>query len=1568
MKFRNAFKVKVKNFPLRKKTFLLFLFPLSVLFVIFSAAMLQNGTFFNSHASSQCNRKFIAGTAVVDKSKGGCVMTSSVQNICKKFFAQNVDIKHIPSSIDPKLKKQCDEFNKNPSTSITPTPIPPLELNNEILVKFNDSSIVQDISKTDKRSLSNKSVLIGNLINKYSVTSIKSYGNDSILSKYVKINVQPKNSEAIIKDLKLNSNVISASKLHLYQSTYTPNDSLFPQEYSHTQTHATSGWDINKGSKNIKIAIVDSGIDYNHPDLKPNLVADCSNNGCPTGAGYNFVNTNTDDLIKAGFQLDPNENYSNPNNDPMDVYGHGTHVAGIASAKGDNNLGIAGSCYNCNILPIKAGFSIQYQYSSFAFFEEDNLAEAIKYASDNNANVLNLSIGSEYDSPIIHDVINYVSSKGMVIVASAGNSNSDKPSYPASYPGVISVAAMDQNNKRAFYSNYGPRVDIAAPGDYILSTIPKTKSVLNDTSGYTHLSGTSMSAPYISGVAALALSNDNSLTPSEVKTILKQSFNNTQTTDLYIGTGNIDIQKTLHASKHYDAIASISSPMNFETINHDFIIQGEVSGSDVIRYNFTYGEGIYPTSFHNLDNDYYLHPTNGISRTIDSSIFKDGYNNIVLNLYGRNFEVIRQVSTVIYVQNAKISSPQNKDVIRLGDVLQIKGYVNLNATYSVKYSKGQTPTNFISDGITTGVMGDVIASFDTSKLVERDFYTIKLDMQKGANTFTSSVLVYIDPTFKSGWPLKLDPVKYTTFNHNIGIRTSGDLIMSSADLLNDGKKEIITYERTSGLGQIVTYTNDGKILWKQDIPNSNEDDKSYLVTVSPPVVTNLKIDDGNDILVLLIDSSIYKKSTLYSYSRTGSLLWSTPLDSPMIEGYITVGDLNNTGTPQIIVVGKNSPQPIYILDNFGNILKKVQVPSGASCSNTNYNAPVLAKLEGNNNLDIVISGISLDACSFDPAFANKGFVTAYKSDGTLVPGWPIITDGYNTASPAVSNLEGDINDYIVVGLNKYTSGTISTSKIGVYDRFGKSYSKFNSPSFTSKSLLSPVISMLNGKPFIAINAVQSTLGAINHSAYLYVYDMYGNPLPSWPKTLGSSSSQYSMISLTPIISNIGSVPSIMEEVTTDDVFKNGLYIFDLSANTLLNSPYYIPGSFNSSPVVDSISNSGNLTIINTSSNTTQYPSDFGNSYIHIRDFNVQSDGNRYWNKYLANNERTGRFALPDSTAPIISITSPLKDSTISGNVDLHVTATDNVSVVKVEYYVDETINSASSLTPFNSLWNTSLIRSGQHTIYAKAYDADGNVGLSDKINVSVKNIDQTLLNIDEFNPSTNILNSLNVKNDSRITETINANGGISTKLIPAGLVNIQNISNILSQIKDVSIIPVLQCANTPQKTTIIVTYDNKVSPDLSCYGIVSKRPRIKISQSVDNSYLLTQLVSEIQNMQSIVDKYIVPQCNSMVLYKNGIKLNNNDLILPNDKIDVTVTGENGSIKTGIERRYSASTSNPVFDLNGASNPGSYIFYGRDLVISPAKLTNQIIKGYVTDSEGNKLYGGNCQINLNIRSY
>ncbi len=302
----------------------------------------------------------------------------------------------------------------------------------------------------------------------------------------------------------------------------TPNDPYVSNPYNSSHDGAVSqwawsviqayqAWDILTGTGSIRVAIVDTGVANSHEDL-PTLVAQ-----------KDFVN---------------NDNSADDDN------GHGTHVAGTIGALTNNSKGVAGLNWNVGLMAAK----VLDRTGSGTYA---SVANGIVWAADNGAKAINLSLGGSFASSTLKAAVDYAWNKGAVLACAAGNSGSAAKTYPAAYPNCIAVAATDETDTKASFSNFGAKwVDVAAPGVHILSTLPQTAGFYLNTqygfhTGYDSLSGTSMATPHVAGLAALVWARGSCSTNSCVRSKIETKADPIPGTGKYWKWGRINAYKAV---------------------------------------------------------------------------------------------------------------------------------------------------------------------------------------------------------------------------------------------------------------------------------------------------------------------------------------------------------------------------------------------------------------------------------------------------------------------------------------------------------------------------------------------------------------------------------------------------------------------------------------------------------------------------------------------------------------------------------------------------------------------------------------------------------------------------------------------------------------------------------------------------------------------------------------------------------------------------------------------------------------------------------------------------------------
>lgn len=335
--------------------------------------------------------------------------------------------------------------------------------------------------------------------------------------------------EEMVYLLRQNPDIELAGPNIIRHISRTPNDPYFVEQYAlynsgqevgppaspqsgtlRADIKAREGWDETIGSEEVVIAILDTGVDFNHPDLDDKLLS----------SGYDFVNDDTD---------------------PTDDQGHGTFVAGIAAAETNNGEGIAGVAWNCMVLPIKVADST----GSIAIAAE---IAGINYAVEQGADVINLSLGGPGSDPFEQAAVAYAHEHDIVVVAAAGN-NGGATEYPAAYDECMAVAATDYDDLRSTWSNFGPEIDVAAPGDTVFSLYP-TDLVVPPFLPYAWGQGTSASAPHVAGLAALIRSIKPELSAEDIMNVIRYTADDVNSAsyegrDNFIGYGRISMEKAL---------------------------------------------------------------------------------------------------------------------------------------------------------------------------------------------------------------------------------------------------------------------------------------------------------------------------------------------------------------------------------------------------------------------------------------------------------------------------------------------------------------------------------------------------------------------------------------------------------------------------------------------------------------------------------------------------------------------------------------------------------------------------------------------------------------------------------------------------------------------------------------------------------------------------------------------------------------------------------------------------------------------------------------------------------------
>ncbi|MBI4056079.1 MAG: S8 family serine peptidase [Elusimicrobia bacterium] len=1108
----------------------------------------------------------------------------------------------------------------------------------------------------------------------------------------------------ILNEYKIDSSVESASLNYVARAMAVPNDPFYVSSGTWGQTYSdlwgirkTSpepAWDQTTGSTSVIVADIDTGVDRNHEDLRDNMWV---NSGEIPGNGLDDDdNGYVDDVY--GWD------YANGDNDPIDDHGHGTHTAGTIAATGNNAVGVVGMNWSSRIMALKiltAGGS-------------GNLADAIPamiYAADNGARVTSNSWGCACYFQPLDDAIRYVHEAGVVTVTAAGNSSSDAVDfYPASADMAITVAASDPNDLKANFSNWGEKIDVAAPGVDILSVRASTNRICDASrtvaAQYCRLSGTSMATPHVAGLAALLLSQNPSLNPEEVRQTLRHGADDLGSPgkDTLFGYGRINAGNTLALSDLHALTPIITNPVSHQTLSGDSLsIMGSIPGPNFASYRLEIGAGRVPTSWTTIatGNNQVI---DGVLGTVNILNLTQGPNIIRLtatDTSGKTYQF--QIHEVIVDNMDTTLQPFGSYLVRLGDVLQITGTASTKnglsfSQYRLDYAWAGSPNSYSSQGISLvngglqPVENGTLGSWDTSGVTPSGTYALRLTLTSpNGGTEQVSTNVYLDSSLVSGWPKTLET--------NCPYVKNCHVVPAMGDMDGDGTKEVIAAAmnrvyvfRKDGSNfpgfpvslnptdqinwQVVVedLDNDGRkeIIVQASVPNAAGDylsKKIYVIrnngTFYPgwpnPVVENTSpqksempaiadLDgDGQREILLTTDNN-----TLHAFHANGSEMVGFSQSSDPYTNVLAVADMDGDGHPEIAVVAGGQ---FALLDNQGN-----RLPGWPTTPTSFFGIPyafrtypVFGDIDGDGNLEVFVTAGEDVGC----LGCYNEYVYGWKKDGTLLPTWPKMARTElnkaltETMNPSAADIDNDGIDEILLcrieGLHILTlTGDIL----------------YKNTQLDEKVEVSDLDG--DGRLDFITHDNSDGLKIFRNDASWYWSRRW---VPFW---------KYDV------------TPSALSDMDRDGKIEMAV------ASGLKNNSYDIDGTLMTS----------------------------GPAILYLWELPGNTTG-QGWPMFSHNPARTGRFfsvGSPDIQPPTINILSPLNGSTVSSNINALLTGWDNAGVKRVELWADGILRHYQNLNPSVSSFTVTLswtAPAGSHTLQAKAVDTSDNVSNSPSITVRV---------------------------------------------------------------------------------------------------------------------------------------------------------------------------------------------------------------------------------------------------------
>lgn len=897
--------------------------------------------------------------------------------------------------------------------------------------------------------------------------SLQDRGRSSVFRQLVLVDVgEGAGSAARLQALRRQRDVLYVepnSRLQVYEAganARVPDDFGFAQQWSLRNTgqdggfpgvdlSAVEAWAVTTGDRGARVAVIDTGIDFFHPDLEANVWV---NPGEIPGDGLdNDRNGYVDDVTGYDFV--------SRDGDAMDDGLHGTHVAGIIGAVANNRIGVAGVCWEVSLMALKA-----FNENGEATLAD--VLEALDYAVANGARIVNASWGQRDKSRALAEAVAEVHAAGLVLVAAAGNDRSDRPSYPAAYPEAVTVAASTSRDQRAVFSNYGSFVDLAAPGDLVYATLPNAQ--------YALLSGTSMAAPHVSGAAALVLSRHPGFSNAEVENLLRSSVD-PLSAERYIGLGRLNLAKAVAPDAPVPN-ARLRLPEAMQGLTD---VSGTATSAQFARYVVDFGQGVYPTNWTLLHESDVAVADGLLVRGLASDRLPEGPCVVRLRVWDRHDQVAEDRADVV-VRNVHLERPWNNDILRAGETVPVQGSVyGRGRTYRLEYGVGWRPTVWLTNGITlvdggrSQVQRGLLATWDTRVVEPNRHYNLRLtsEAEHGTRDEWWTELIFLDGQLRPGWPQYL-PVEGDYF-------TNDWRDLNLADLDADGRIEVLRVDPGTTTGKparLLVFGPDGQVRWSTDLATG---EPAYDI----PVVGDL---DGDGLLEVFVD--VGDPPRLFAFGHDGVPLpgrWPVSLAAGGL-GKV-VADLDGDGQAELVtysnepVAGSlNGPRQLTVWRPDGSVLAQWTLGSCDQPSEGPKMFPAVGDLDGDGELEIV----AVLGCS------EVGLFDWRRADQ---PVWRATLDGALHGSPVVGDLDDDGHYEVVIGVHDPVALTATGFRGGVYvlDDLGRP--KPGWPVLAYESFIAaPALADLDGDGTLEI-AIPSW-----RSQRLHVLDHRGFERAGWP--------------------------------------------------------------------------------------------------------------------------------------------------------------------------------------------------------------------------------------------------------------------------------------------------------------------------------------------------------------------------------------------------------------------------------------------------------------------------------------
>lgn len=589
---------------------------------------------------------------------------------------------------------------------------------------------------------------------------------------------------------------VAVNRLNRPCAAVPPNDPNYGEQWNLSLINMPEAWRVEQGNPEVTVAVVDGGVDTRHPEFRSQLwqnVGEIPGNGIDDDANGYIDDINGWDFSDAP-TLPGSGDSTVRDNEPEDEIGHGTHVSGIIAAAANDGIGIAGIAWRCRLMPLRADF----KYGGGGYLQNDDVAAAIVYAADNGARVINMSWGDTVNAFIIEDAIAYAYAQGCILIAAAGNAGSVGSWYPAGLETVISVAALGAEKQLSGISNFGATIDIAAPGEEILTTD------LNG--GYQHASGTSMAAPHVSGVAALIVSANPNYINTEVRDVLIATAGQLFVSPL-VGAGSLDAYAALTAPMELIAkLDTVRVPTETTESERPGTIDifGSAGGPEFSEYLLEYGIGEVPNLWLPLGTLQTKPQFNACLYKWETSDLTEGRYTVRLSVKSEAGEIKRDRTVVDVSHAAPVISKHTSQAWFAGD----------RVSSVVLWETDELATGKIDIFQTNG---DIVSTaYSDSENLLHIVNVSELGIPPGAYMYRLSVenragFLRIDDNDGLLYKIEVQdaPIDPLYLSQDASADRGLNAVGTPVDLNGNGKFELVTAEIGTNMAQIFEIADDG---------------------------------------------------------------------------------------------------------------------------------------------------------------------------------------------------------------------------------------------------------------------------------------------------------------------------------------------------------------------------------------------------------------------------------------------------------------------------------------------------------------------------------------------------------------------------------------------------------------------------------------------------------------------------------------------------------------------------------------------------------------------------------------